>query len=429
MRLSDRRDVWPVCTLVLLLSFPASAQDAPPGEAPPAAETPAESPDAPPSPDAGETPTKDTDEQPQADAERPAPSPPAATTPAEDEPVARPAAAAFAAQMQRWKELLRDLRDLQARYQIAEEQELDGIRQSYDQTLGQATALLPELRAAGLRAYAEAPNEDRQLTRFLLKLAADDVRADNYEAAAEITRALIAGQCDDQDVDNLAGIAAFTTNDFDAAEKYLKQADAAGVLSEAGKRFLPEVATYKQLWQTESRLRELEAQSDNPLPRVRLETTKGDIVVELLENEAPETVGNFVSLVEKGFYDGLGFHRVLEGFMAQGGCPKGDGSGGPGYEIYCECYQDNHRKHFRGSLSMAHAGRDTGGSQFFLTFVPTSHLNGRHTVFGRVVEGMEVLSKLQRLDPTAKSPAEPDRIIKAEVLRKRDHSYVPHKVS
>ncbi|NIL96753.1 MAG: peptidylprolyl isomerase [Planctomycetales bacterium] len=161
------------------------------------------------------------------------------------------------------------------------------------------------------------------------------------------------------------------------------------------------------------------------MPRVRLTTSQGDIVIELFENEAPQTVGNFVNLVEKKFYDGLTFHRVLASFMAQGGCPQGDGRGGPGYQIPCECYREGYRKHFRGSLSMAHAGRDTGGSQFFLTFAPTKHLDGKHTVFGRVIEGMDVLSKLQRRDPDHRSAPPPDKIIQAVVVRKRDHPYKP----
>jgi cyclophilin family peptidyl-prolyl cis-trans isomerase len=114
--------------------------------------------------------------------------------------------------------------------------------------------------------------------------------------------------------------------------------------------------------------------------------------------------------------------------MAQGGCPIGDGTGGPGYNIFCECYREDYRRHFRGTLSMAHAGRDTGGSQFFLTFVQTPHLNGRHTAFGRVIEGMEVLAKIQRIDPEEQgSKPEPDKIVKAEVLRKRNHEYKPNK--
>ena len=188
---------------------------------------------------------------------------------------------------------------------------------------------------------------------------------------------------------------------------------------------------YKEYWTREQQLREQEAKADD-LPRVKLQTSQGDMTIELFENEAPETVGNFVSLVENGFYDGVNFHRVLQGFMAQTGDPKGDGSGGPGYNIYCECHRDDHRKHFRGTLSMAHAGRDTGGSQFFLTFVPTPHLNAKHTAFGRVIEGLDVLSKIKRIDPSKPGEAkriEPDKILKAEVIRKRGHKYVPHKVT
>jgi len=151
-------------------------------------------------------------------------------------------------------------------------------------------------------------------------------------------------------------------------------------------------------------------------------------VVELFEDDAPNTVANFISLVEKGFYDGTPFHRVIGGFMAQGGDPTGSGSGGPGHVIDCECELPTARKHFLGSLSMAHAGKNTGGSQFFLTFRPTEHLDGKHTVFGRVIEGFEVLPKLTRTqgaDGQPLSGIQPDTIVKATVLRKRDHAYEP----
>ena len=165
------------------------------------------------------------------------------------------------------------------------------------------------------------------------------------------------------------------------------------------------------------------------MPRVKFTTNKGDLVIELFENEAPDTVGTFVQLVESGFYDGLTFHRVLPGFMAQGGCPNGDGTGGPGYEIYDEHDNPNHRKHFGGYLSMAKKpSPNSGGSQFFITFLPTPHLNGEHTAFGRVIEGMKTVRSLQHREPTAEDAPPPDKILKAEVLRKRDHEYLPRKV-
>ena len=123
----------------------------------------------------------------------------------------------------------------------------------------------------------------------------------------------------------------------------------------------------------------------------------GQVKIELFPNEAPGTVANFEKLIKEGFYNGLNFHRVIPGFVAQGGCPHGTGTGGPGYSIKCET-QGNPHKHERGSLSMAHAGKDTGGSQFFIVYEPQPHLNGVHTVFGKVVEGMEFVDDIKQGD-------------------------------
>ena len=121
----------------------------------------------------------------------------------------------------------------------------------------------------------------------------------------------------------------------------------------------------------------------------------GDIVIELFEKEAPGTVQNFIDLINKGFYNGLRFHRVIPGFVAQGGCPNGNGTGGPGYTIKVELVGNPH-KHERGALSMAHRGPNTGGSQFFIVYEPQPHLDGVHTVFGKVIEGMDVVDGIQQ---------------------------------
>jgi peptidyl-prolyl cis-trans isomerase B (cyclophilin B) len=131
------------------------------------------------------------------------------------------------------------------------------------------------------------------------------------------------------------------------------------------------------------------------MKKALIKTDKGDIVLELFENDAPNTVANFVKLIKKGYYDGLKFHRVIPNFMIQGGCPVGNGTGGPGYTIKCEI---NPRKHLTGTLSMAHAGKDTGGSQFFITHSPQPHLDGVHTVFGQVIEGMDVVNAIRQGD-------------------------------
>ena len=121
----------------------------------------------------------------------------------------------------------------------------------------------------------------------------------------------------------------------------------------------------------------------------------GDIVIELFEKEAPGTVQNFVDLINKGFYNGLRFHRVIPGFVAQGGCPNGNGTGGHGYTIKDELVGNPH-KHERGALSMAHRGPNTGGSQFFIVYEPQPHLDGVHTVFGKVIEGMDVVDGIHQ---------------------------------
>ena len=130
------------------------------------------------------------------------------------------------------------------------------------------------------------------------------------------------------------------------------------------------------------------------MTRAIMETSKGTITLNLFDQDAPNTVENFVKLSKDGFYDGLNFHRVIPNFMVQGGCPHGTGTGGPGYKIKCEI---NDNKHEAGSLSMAHAGKNTGGSQFFICHESQPHLDGIHTVFGKT-EDMDVVNKIAKGD-------------------------------
>lgn len=130
------------------------------------------------------------------------------------------------------------------------------------------------------------------------------------------------------------------------------------------------------------------------MTRAIMETEKGKINLELFDSDAPNTVKNFVELSEKGFYNGLNFHRVIPDFMVQGGCPEGTGTGGPGYKIKCEI---NSNKHLEGTLSMAHAGKDTGGSQFFICHSPQPHLDGVHTTFGKT-EDMDIVNAICKGD-------------------------------
>lgn len=135
------------------------------------------------------------------------------------------------------------------------------------------------------------------------------------------------------------------------------------------------------------------------MTKIKILTPKGEMIAELYDNETPITVGNFLKLIDEGFYNGLNFHRVIPNFVIQGGCPNKNGTGGPGYTIKCEVNAEK-QYHDRGVLSMAHAGRNTGGSQFFIchTRSSTQHLDKNHTCFGRVVEGLDIIDKITQGD-------------------------------
>lgn len=304
---------------------------------------------------------------------------------------------AFQDLMKRYADVNQKLVDIKTAFDAAEtDDESINLRDQYSKLVDEANLVIEEIRVTGAALLAEETEPNQQLMTTLTGLVINDAFFDRDNNALELGQRLI-------------------ENGIEPV--YFEQAAEAERLRPSGKEILRELV-----------IRANEAAADD-LPRVKLTTSKGDIVLELFENDAPETVGNFISLVKDGYYDGLTFHRVLDGFMAQGGCPTGDGTGGPGYNINCECYKPEYRRHFTGSLSMAKGrARNSGGSQFFLTFVRTDNLDGKHTVFGRVIDGMDVVKALQRIDPQRPNPEiKADTIKKAEVLRDRGHEYKPVK--
>ncbi|HZZ29704.1 MAG TPA: peptidylprolyl isomerase [Pirellulales bacterium] len=340
--------------------------------------------------------------------------------------------------LDQWRASLVEVADMQSQIRFSGPEQRNSLEPQYAMLASRAEAILSKLQIAAEKAYA-ANDQDPELTQFLYNVAVGALRTDNYEEALRLAKLLIEHHYPDKSIYRIAATAAFATMRLDDAKKYLEALGDGKIPNESGVQILAgEIEHYRPLWQQEQKLRQAEAKVDD-LPRVKLHTTRGDIVLELFENEAPNTVANFISLVEKKLYDGTQFHRVLPGFMAQGGDPLSKdaaknqayiGSGGPGYTIADECKLPNHRDHFLGTLSMAHTSApDSGGSQFFITFAPAPTLDGIHTVFGRVIEGLDVLPKLQRIDPTWEkehaSGVQPDRILKAEVLRKRTHPYEP----
>ena len=335
------------------------------------------------------------------------------------------AKAEFAEALGRMKKLMADLTVLQAQYQQPKADKA-ALQASFEEVKQEAQAAGERLEAAALGMLTVDP-KDEGAREIALAVMAGALESDNPVKALATATTIDAAGAGNSDMALMAASAALVTTRADEAAAWLDKATAAGAEAEQVAQVRAAVDRERPKIEAEIAVRKAEAEADD-LPRVKFATSAGDIVIELFENEAPNTVANFVSLVEKGFYDGTPFHRVIGGFMAQGGDPTGTGTGGPGYAIACECEKPGARLHFRGTLSMAHAGKDSGGSQFFLTFGPTDHLNGRHTVFGRVIAGDDVLSKLTRTQDPEGQPVpgiKPDTIVKGEVLRKRDHAYTP----
>ena len=428
------------CTLLLFLGVATARAQEPAADVAPAAESapsqPAEQPaDAP----AGDAPEADAPAV-DAPAEQPA-------APAGPSPEALAAKEAFDVVYRQWNELVTQINAVEAQRGAAQ----GDARQPLDDQLAalrtQADDLIDKIVEAGLAVYKADGDAYPDINATLLAVAQFYVTGDSngdggdqYEKALPLVRSLIDAGGGERwpQLYLWGGTAAYATGELDLAETYYKQAEAAGVFANVPQPTGAEpptvkllidafgyhqaLATHRKHWEQEQKIRAAEAAADD-LPRVKFTTTKGDVVIELFENEAPQSVANFITLVKQGFYDGVVFHRVLPLFMAQGGDPEGTGGGGPGYSIPDEHHQANIRHHFRGSLSMAKtAAPNSGGSQFFLTFVPTSYLDGKHTAFGRVIEGMNVAASLKRRDPEA-PVGEPDKIIKAEVLRDRGHDY------
>ena len=333
--------------------------------------------------------------------------------------------AAFEAVSAEMKEIVGELAVLEAKYQQPGADK-PAIEASFRELVTRGRAVGRKLEEAALAAAAVDP-KNADAVGICGAVAANALQGDNPTRALAVVSQLADGDVADPAIMLIGASAAILLTQPEEAERWLARAAEAGAPAEQIDQTREKMARDVEKMAPEIAKRAAEAEADD-LPRVKISTSAGDIVVELFENEAPNTVANFISLVAKGFYDGTPFHRVIGGFMAQGGDPTGTGSGGPGYAIECECGGPASRKHFLGTLSMAHAGPNTGGSQFFLTFRPTEHLDGKHTVFGRVIEGLDVLPKIVRTQDDEGRPVpgvKPSTIEKAEVIRKRDHAYEP----
>ncbi|MEL7497582.1 MAG: peptidylprolyl isomerase [Planctomycetota bacterium] len=217
--------------------------------------------------------------------------------------------------------------------------------------------------------------------------------------------------------------ASFAIEDFQTADGMLQKLEA---INDSVKKtsIREQLDSAKERWNRELLIRRFETNT-NDLPRVKFETSDGDFVVELYENHAPQTVANFVSLVEKNFYNDLEFFAVRPGEAVQTGCHKNNGTTDPGYRIKNELDREQLREHFAGTLSMVTEKDGTAGSQFLITHQPNPKIDGVNTVFGRVIEGMDVVLQLKTVDRTKSANGEASKIIKASVVRKREREYKP----
>ena len=218
----------------------------------------------------------------------------------------------------------------------------------------------------------------------------------------------------------------YILNDFEPARLLAIEAHLNGQKVE--QRLMDDLRTITGLWEREMEFRRKEAEKDDN-PRVKIEMDVGDIVVELFEDNAPNTVANFIFLVEQGFYDGLTFFQVSIGEVAIAGSPSDDGTGGPGYTIKCECDREDIRHHFTGVIAHYPLAKNLGGSRFLITKQTRLDLNGKTTAFGRVIEGLENVYRIPVVDRTVASNASqvPTKIRRMTVIRKRDHEYKPEK--
>ncbi len=347
------------------------------------------------------------------------------------------AKAQFDQLFKQFKDLLGEIRQLQLEYKRVKPAQRPPIEQAFQEKTTKARQMLARLKQLAEEVFRSDPSQ-KEIALFLAVAATQANRRGDLAEAVRLFELLESKGFRfeeperNREMDALAGQAAFQYGRYDLAEKFLTRAKGGNEKPPAPvEQILAQLPREKELWAQEQKFREEEAKrgDDDPqaLPRVLLHTTKGDIVIELFEDQAPNTVANFIYLVEKGFYDGLTFHRVLPGFVAQGGDPKGDGSGGPGYTIPDEHNRKDARRHYWGSVAMAHTGKaNSAGSQFYIAYKRLPALDGSYTVFGRVIQGMDVAVRLNPQNPQDKQKKlPPDRILSARVLRKRKHPYVP----
>ncbi|GAB5405178.1 MAG: peptidylprolyl isomerase [Aureliella sp.] len=297
--------------------------------------------------------------------------------------------------------------------------------------MAKGNELHQKMIAAAVAEFRAGNGDTEKLAGMLDRWTERDADKDRFEGVLEACNALIEANYPEPDVLRRAFLSAAAVNEYEEADRLVDLLDKKGARVDLVIQARQDLPMLKRRWERELKLREKDAAGE-PLPIVELVTTKGIIEIELFENQAPNTVANFINLVEEGFYDNNMFHRVIEHFAAQAGSPDGDGAGNAGFTIASEATHPDNRDFFRGSVGMALANDivDSASSQFFISFNPARELDEKYTAFGRVIKGIHVIGNLAKINPEASKEDKekqeglmPDEILSARVIRKRSNAY------
>lgn len=339
----------------------------------------------------------------------------------------------YDAKVETWRKTIKQIRSISLDYQSAgSEREAQTLRKQWVQLRVIGRQQLDDLEQSAVTLFEKLDSPPRDLVGFVHRIQGKQLFDGHPHKAYEIGKMILNILPSDKEAQLVTARAAIRLNHFAEAEKY---SETLGVAMQRGldpidTSMFAKVADLKKSYERELEIQEAEA--DDNLPRVRLETSKGTIVVELFENEAPSTVGNFLALVEDDLYDNMLFNRVVKDYMALTGQFYSDGRFAQiPYTIKDECKREDARSHFRGSLSMAITDQpDSGYCQFFICERALPHLDGKHTVFGRIISGDHIFDQIaishitSQENKEVKIPnVELDYIISAEIIRKRDHDY------
>ena len=348
------------------------------------------------------------------------------------------AGAVFEQRLSDFRQAMAEMRTAMIYFNNLPASETEKWRQRYRELEAVGRQHYDALFETALELVLNVPRDYPQAAHFLLLATHQRYNTDLYEMTGEAAEALIRLQAADDKLEEIAGVSFFATSQFDRAEPHLKRAREMGNLDPKFMGLADTLDQCRQNWAEEVEYRKADAEAN--LPRVRLMTTRREIIVELFEDQAPNTVANFIALVEDEHYDLMPFYQVLPNQIALAGDPSSSPSQ---FSLPDEQNTEGgDRKIFRGSLVMAllpnkegvtrRTFANTAADQFFFAYQPLPLGDPEHTVFGRIIDGMEYFSAFTPVNPTEEDkegpPVTPDRIISAEVIRKRDHPYVPNRI-